>query len=115
MRVSQPASQSSSLGACYALALSGHHHSLQGHWLGVSKPSYWHFEMSLFIISTFLKPILSLEPGAGHLAYSLQTSSLSCQSQPSKKKDPLEVQKSMGEWLSVFGGGAGFPDTIQHG
>lgn len=31
------------------------------------------------------------------------------------QEDPLEVQKSMGELLSVFGGGAGFPDTIQHG
>ena len=47
-----------------------------------------------FILSTVLKCILSLVPGASLLVSSLQTLSLSCQPLPSRKKDALEMQRA---------------------
>uniref|UniRef100_A0ABI8A6C1 MACPF domain-containing protein n=1 Tax=Felis catus TaxID=9685 RepID=A0ABI8A6C1_FELCA len=68
LSMSQPASQHSSLRVCYALALSGHHHSLQGHWLqGYQNLSTGILRCLSPIISTPLSPILSLVPGAGLL------------------------------------------------
>ena len=68
LSMSQPASQHSSLRVCYALALSGHHHSLQGHWLqGYQNLSTGILRCLSPIISTPLNPILSLVPGAGLL------------------------------------------------